>query len=414
MPLTSPKTASSERDNMGSAWRNGLLLVASALLSLNAHAELLGYVGAQLRWFPETAADPRQGDEAVSLVIAPEWFTQFNDNNDSINIKAFYRYDSMDDERTHGDLRELYWLHVGDDWEFTLGVNKVFWGVTESQSLVDIINQTDVVEAPDGDEKLGQAMAHLALINDWGVVDLFVLPGFRPQTLPGVEGRLRSLPVTLAKADTYESADGKDHIDYAARWSHYIGDLTLGVSWFDGTSREPEFVVAQANGQTVLQPHYVQMQQAGVDSQYIWGDWLWKLELIHRNYDNLGIDDFWAATGGFEFTYVGIFGTIYDLGLLAEYSYDDRDQAGGVLQNDLLVGGRFSFNDIASSEILFGFIQDMDDSESHSTFLEASTRIGDRTKVAIEAAIIHSSNISDPQFSVAQDSYLELTADWYF
>ena len=340
---------------------------------------------------------PTQAATRAKVTKAFLWYTEFNDNKDSLNAKLFYRYDSMDKERSHGDIRELYWLHVGDDWEFTLGINKVFWGVTESQHLVDIVNQTDFVEAPDGEEKLGQAMAHLALIRDWGVVDLFVLPGFRPQTFAGVEGRLRSIPLTVADAETYESGEGQDHIDLAARWSHYIGDLTIGVSGFSGTSREPVF------------------RPLGIDTQYIVGDWLWKLEAIRRNYEDSRENDYTALTGGFEFTYVGIFDTIFDLGFLTEYSYDSRkQQGGGVLQDDVLLGGRLAFNDAASSEVLFGYIQDLKDSNSNNFFVEASTRIGDRTKVSLETAIVQSKSPSDPQFSVRNDSYLEFSADFYF
>ena len=45
-----------------------------------------------------------------------------------------------------------------------LGLRKVYWGVTESQHLVDVINQTEGVENLDGEDKLGQPMLNLALI----------------------------------------------------------------------------------------------------------------------------------------------------------------------------------------------------------------------------------------------------------
>jgi len=381
----------------------------------SAQAELLGYIGGQLRWFPETALDSDQGDTSASLVLAPEWYSEFNDRNDSINLKLFYRYDSMDSERSHGDIRELYWLHVGSDWEFTLGLNKIFWGVTESQHLVDIINQTDFVEAPDGDEKLGQAMAHLALIKDWGVLDLFALPGFRPMTFAGKDGRLRSIPVTIADKDSYEDSRAKDHVDFAARWSHYIGNLNFGLSWFNGTGREPLFRPTVHQGQTALQPHYVQIQQLGLDTQYIVGDASFKLEAIRREYDTPLASDYTAVTAGVEHTLVGVRDTIFDLGLLAEYSYDSRPAGfAGRLQNDLLLGGRLAFNDIASSEMLFGVIQDLDETESRAIFLESSTRIGDRTKVSIEASIINSNTPQSDLYLGRRDSYLEFSAEYYF
>ena len=104
--------------------------------------------------------------------------------------QLFVREDSMDDERSHADIRELSWLYYSDDWELRLGISKVFWGVAESQHLVDIINQTDAVENVDGEDKLGQPMINLTLIRDWGNVDLFVLPYLRERTFTGVNGLL--------------------------------------------------------------------------------------------------------------------------------------------------------------------------------------------------------------------------------
>ena len=59
------------------------------------------------------------------------------------------------DQRTHGDIRELAYVHarvmIGS---FVVGIRKEFWGVTEFQHLVDVINQTDGVEDFDGEDKL--------------------------------------------------------------------------------------------------------------------------------------------------------------------------------------------------------------------------------------------------------------------
>ena len=63
----------------------------------------------------------------------------------------------------HGDIRELAYVHASDDWELRLGIRKEFWGVTEFQHLVDVINQTDGVEDFDGEDKLGQQMVNLII-----------------------------------------------------------------------------------------------------------------------------------------------------------------------------------------------------------------------------------------------------------
>ncbi|WP_269619718.1 hypothetical protein [Zhongshania sp. BJYM1] len=390
-------------------------LLASLIPSLS-HAEFLGYVGVQARAFPSTAVDPAQGSETLSGILAPEWYQQWNDGEDSFNIKAFFRYDSQDDERSHADIRELYWQHVGSNWELSVGINTIFWGATESQHLVDIINQTDAVEAPDGEDKLGQPMIHYASIQDWGVVDVFVLPGFRSRDFVGEEGRLRSIPITLSDKEQYQSDKEDEHIDYALRWSHYLGDWNVGLSWFQGTSRDPLYIPQITATDAYLAPYYALIEQSGLDLQYVSGDWLWKVEAIYRRGIGHSIaEDYAATTAGFEYTLTGINSLYWDLGLLLEYSYDSRPRLSAApFQNDIFVGARLSLNDIASSELLFGYSQDADDQQSRNAFVEASTRLGDSTRITVEAYHFHSESNQDPIYSLRRDSYIELGLEYYY
>ena len=107
----------------------------------------------------------------------------------NFELILFGRVDQHDRNRTHGDIREAFFELFFDEWTLGFGIHKVFWGVTESRHLVDIINQTDLVENTDGEDKLGQPMLNLALIGDYGTVDLFVLPYFRERTFAGADGR---------------------------------------------------------------------------------------------------------------------------------------------------------------------------------------------------------------------------------
>ena len=403
------------------AWR--CLAATLTLLSLQqtAQAEFLGSIAAQGRWWPQDGLDPQQESQTLSAALTVEWYEQFNEGRDSLNAKLFYRQDSADDERSHGDIRELYWQHVGDNWELTAGINKIFWGVTESQHLVDIINQTDLVEAPDGEEKFGQPMIHLALLRDWGVVDLFALPGFRERSFAGAEGRLRSVPITVDKP-RYEDDKGDEHIDYAARWSNFIGDWSVGVSAFYGTSRDPVLEPIQINNTVALRPYYPIISQGGIDAQYIVGDWLWKFEGIYRGYDDAqsAVDDYSASTAGFEYTLVGIVGTNWDLGLISEYSWDSRGNLGTVdveaapYQNDIFLGGRISLNDVAGSELLFGVIQDVELGDSRVAFLEASTRFGNATRATLEIFHFNSGDTADAGYVLRRDSFIELGVEYFF
>ena len=101
----------------------------------------------------------------------------------------------------------------------------------------------------------------------------------------------------------------KNHLDFAMRWVHTIGDFDIGASWFHGTNRDPILTQSDNNEKAELQQYYNQMDQLGVDIQAALGDWLWKFETIFRTTKE---DDYWATQAGFEYTYVGFLNTNTD------------------------------------------------------------------------------------------------------
>ncbi len=50
----------------------------------------------------------------------------------------YYRFDSQDGTKQHGDIREFAYIHCTDDWEVRIDIRKEFWSVTEFQHLVDV------------------------------------------------------------------------------------------------------------------------------------------------------------------------------------------------------------------------------------------------------------------------------------
>ncbi len=386
-----------------------LLLPAASALA----GEWSGYVSGEYRYFPEAPNDPRQHGNNLSFSAQPEYYTEWDDGRQSLTVVPFARWDQGDSKRSHADIRELNWLTVSDSWELRVGIGKVYWGVTESQHLVDIINQTDFVENLDGEDKLGQPMVQLALIRDWGTVDLFVLPGFRERTFAGIKGRPRFQPRIDTGLTRYESPKQQRHIDYAARWSHYIGDWDFGLSYFHGTSRDPSFTpTLDAGGEIVIAPLYEIIDQFSLDLQATLGDWLWKLEAIHRS--GQGDSNYAAATGGFEYTWVGLFDSSYDLGLIAELLWDERgDQAPTLFNNDTMIGARFTLNDADSSELLLGVIIDNND-RSRMLNIEGSRRIGQRWKLSIEARAFANTPPDSLLYGMRKDDYLQLELARYF
>ena len=407
--------------------------------------DVSGNIGAQWREFPNAgqynssnnpassdAGDIEQVRHQFSISAEPELGWQSEDGLHTVVLKAFGRWDSEDSERSHVDIREASWLTYGDSWEVKAGISKVFWGVTESQHLVDIVNQSDFVEAPDGEDKLGQPMVKLSLIRDWGLMDVFVLPGFRERTFAGEDGRFR-LPLDVDRDNAlYQSDDEDKHIDLALRWTQTFDLYDVGVSYFKGTSRDPLFVPmfgndlqpsVQAPAPTALAPLYVLIDQVGFDLQATLDAWLWKLEIIYRTFDDdvesqfsaIEVDDYSAATGGFEYTFYGVADTDWDLGALAEYQYDSRSDASLALgQNDLFIGGRLALNDAESTEVLFGMSQDLDHMATRSILLEAETRLGDSIKLNVEGLLFNSADDDNLSYQFRQDDYIQLSLEYYY
>ena len=325
-----------------------------------------------------------------SLSLLSDYYVEWNGGDNSFTFTPFFRFDQRDQQRSHFDLRELTWVRVRGNWELRAGVRKVFWGVTESQHLVDIINQTDYVENPDGEEKLGQPMINLSYSGNLGIVDLYLLTGFRERTYPGEDGRLGTpFPIKESEA-RFESGAGRNRSDFAVRWSHYIGDWEMGLSHFSGTTREPTFELQMAVDPTGLPvdasliPMYDVIEQTGLDLQFIGEDWLWKLELIRRAGQG---DPFTAATFGFEKTLVGLLNSRADVGLVVEYLFDDRGEQAPVYgENDWAVGLRWALNDVDDSQLLVVFVWDEKTAEQLVS-LEASRRLGENWKLIAEATV---------------------------
>lgn len=381
------------------------------ILSFGSQAtEWSGNIALESRIFAEDAQNSEQADTNFSVSFEPELYHLLSNSRDNIAFTPFIRIDQNDDDRSHADIRELYWQKIAKNWELTLGINKVFWGVTETIHLVDIINQTDAIENIDGEDKLGQPMAQLTLIRNWGNLDFFIMPYFRERNFPSIDGRpqLTPLPVDTDNPQ-YESDDKDQHIDYALRWSKYIDIWDIGLSYFRGTNRDPEPILDTGNpGNPVLLPFYSQIEQYGLDLQATLESWLIKLETIHRS-DKF--TDFTASAAGFEYTFVGVFDSNTDIGLVGEHLYDERNNQ--PFQNDFALGARIALNDVQSTEILIAMVDDLD-GDTYSYFIEASRRLGDSYKLNFELRGAGNTNVNDTLYRLEQDRLIQIELGYYF
>lgn len=389
-----------------------LVLLTSVAIAEESSWDIAADVTLQSRLFADNASwvnqDAQRGQFALQAQAEFRWRNA--DDDQRIALVPFARWDDTDSERNLLDLREAYWAWRDDRYELLVGANTVFWGVTESVHLVDIINQTDLAADIDGEQKLGQPMASLSAQQDWGLLSVYVMPYFRERTFAGTAGRLRTpLPVDADRPE-YEASSAQQNIDFALRYSHYFGDVDIGLSWFSGTSREPRLLPADDSSRLI--PHYDQIDQVGLDLQYTRDAWLWKLEAFVRDgYD----DQFAALVGGFEYTLFQLRDSDADLGLLLEYQYDGRDSTEpvSVADNDLFFGARLAMNDTQDTAVLAGLVRDLDTGELLFN-IEAERRLGDSYVLGVVARLFANASPGDAAYSFASDDYLQVQLTKYF
>ncbi len=396
-----------EFQNRGSIKEN------NSSLDIFSDWDISGYIGVEDLAFIHNGLGAQQRNNYLSGVIKTEFYKEWDNGKQNFVFVPFYRYSQFDNRRTHFDIRELNWMLIENAWELRVGFRKVFWGVTEGLHLIDIINQTDLVENTDTEDKLGQPMINLALINDWGTVDLFLLTGFRERTFSGPKGRFSLVPEVAVHDAVFDKNGLQRQLAYAIRWSHYIGDWDIGVSHFYGMGREPRFIAAFDNqGKLKILPLYETINQTSLDVQMTRDSWLWKLEAMLRS--GMG-KTFFAATGGVEYTLFDLQETGLDLGVVIEYMYDTRGANNfyAPFQDDILTALRFGFNDEQSTEILAGILFDRS-SNSKIYNIEASRRIGDSWKIEAEMRLYAGAPPKDSLYILRQDDNFRIELSYHF
>lgn len=348
----------------------------------------------------------------LSAAIQPEYLIESSNGKHSFKVNLFARVDQYDDNRTHADVRELYYQYVASKWELSVGVKKVYWGVIEAIHLVDIINQTDQVESFDGEQKLGQPMLHFSYLSNIGTFDVFYLPYARKRQFPARGGRLRfpALNGEIVDRDNFDiDSDIEEfHPSAAIRWSHYFGPVDIGVSNFYGVGREPLFTGLGTANPSFFYPI---INQTGFDIQATTGAFLWKFESIYRYAEQ---QDFAALAVGAEYTFSNIKNKGIDIGVITEYLYDERgDLAISNMDNDIFMGARIALNDVQSTEFLAGAIIDIYKSTTFYS-VEASRRLGNSWKVEVEARFFQDVSTRDFAYFFRDDDFVQLKLSKFF
>ena len=119
-------------------------------------------------------------------------------------------------------------------------------------------------------------------------------------------------------------------------------------------------------------------------------------------------------TAGLEYSFFDIKSTGADIGLVAEYLYDDRgSKATNPFEDDTMLGVRLALNDEQSTEALLGAIYD-NDGNGTVVSLEASRRIGDDFKLTVNGYLFTETEPVDLVHNYANDDFVEVELGFYF
>lgn len=323
-----------------------------------------------------------------SVLLTTEYFEEWNDGADSLVFVPRVRLDQHDPERNSFDIRELVWVHVEDTWEIRTGVQEIAWGVSFMGGLVDVVNQTSMTDDLFG-SKLGQPMVNLSLVQDWGILGLYVLAGFRQATLPGPDSR-PGLPFEIATDETEIPLSHREvyGLDYALRWQHAWESFEWALSYFYGTSRDADIDFNYDIAHPGIVSTYSQVQQLGIELIYIWNGYNFKLE--SKTLDGASERDkplgmYTAALIGFEYTWDSVFGSDYSVMWDVSYNHDDRKNSlVAIMEKDITALAVLNFNDEFDTRIALGTIWDVKDDEG-ILFSNAARRLSEYWKIDLMA-----------------------------
>lgn len=318
-----------------------------------------------------------------SLSLESSYTHRWNKGRSLLQFTPFFRIDQHDGQRSHWDLREWYWAKRGQGSMIKVGVVQHHWGITEFQPVVNVLNQLDLVEGRSG-AALGQPTVQWRFNRTSGQWDFYLLSVNRQRTYPGTEGRLR-LPVAVDTENPNYHFGNQAGLDWAVRWKKSFADLTVALSHFEGMNREPQLFFNFDFNQPRLVPNYRMMKQNGMELEWLWNYWSFKLEAIDRYGDTENIEQ---AKAGVEHTWGAVFGTDMDITGLVEYFWDSREGLTPTfIDHDFLFASRIAFNDLANTQFTLGYLWD-DQTKERAATLTFSRAVASDFELRLKARVV--------------------------
>ena len=213
----------------------------------------------------------------------------------------------------------------------------------------------------------------------------------------------------LPVSDNAIIEDDEQKGGFAARGFFYFDDMEFGLSYFQGTRRDPLLMKLV---QTQLTPFYLHTQNLLFDGVYLGEALTYKLEAkFGRELDR----QFFASNLGIEYPLYLLEESITDWVLVAEYLYDDREEKGESHgQNDLFLGTKFNFGDNQAGQVRLLYSYDLQFSSQYAD-LTYSYRLSDYLRINAKVIAVLTAPEKDRRlYSLKGEEFVKLSLHYAF
>jgi hypothetical protein len=286
----------------------------------------------------------------------------------SVGARLFWRDDVRDDQRDDARVDELWLQYSSEHWDARVGNQIVTWGSVESFSPVDGINPRDYVEDVIEPAKIGIPAVRIRRRFERSDLSVYWLPRYQPAQYPGAAAY-----TSFTGGISQDAPDARwERDEFAARY-FYSGDgFDIGVSYFSGYDREPNYRFDSARAAVVGRAY--RSRRLGFEATRVIGDLVLKGEFSARSGGASGSDESLIYVLGGEYTFSSVW-QHSDATVFVEYMGAIGDnQREQVFQNDLFFLLRWSVNDQHSQLVQAGFAVDLDDASKFVWRIEYSLR----------------------------------------
>lgn len=345
----------------------------------------------------------------------------------NIQQDAYDLFGNEENERTFMRLDELYGKYGFEDDMVMAGRNIRFWGALEVRNIVDGFNPQELRNDPFETDKTGVWNVQYSHYTESGEFSVIVKLKEEDQKMADFPYVYYFFPAPVHYGDGLESESSRYRPTFYLTYggstdTEYAVDYAVILQ--NGYDSQRYFITdAPPLGVMVdLHQYAYLVNKISTYNTMVIGNTLLKVEGLYAAViDDPNISDYMHAGLGVEHTIAQMIGDA-DLGLIAEYYYYKTFEGGKytdlelfeIFQNDLFLGGRYTFNDVDDSSIVGGVVLDMEYNEQ-SYYVEYETRIADTFKVHLDYRYIEPSKDTRTAFHLLErHQRIGLNVGYYF